>query len=192
MKSQVTTKTGDDGQSDALSGERYSKGHPIMECVGLVDEFRANLALLRHVILREKTADYAAVTEFLLWLAHACLPLGSACSDPESKVPERHPVHIGPAQLEKLEAEQARLEKEVALPKAFIASASNLAAAHADVTCTVARRLERNIVRLKQAIPAFDATAVLKFVNRLSDYLFILARYLEQGEHLAMDPRLLE
>ncbi|MBI4558641.1 MAG: ATP:cob(I)alamin adenosyltransferase [Candidatus Hydrogenedentes bacterium] len=67
-----------------------------------------------------------------------------------------------------------------------------MVSAHADVACTVARRLERSVVRLKELMPTFEATHVLVFLNRLSDYLFILARDLEQGRYSTLDYRVLE
>lgn len=191
MKSTITTKTGDDGQSSALDGERYPKSHPIMEAVGAVDELRAHLALLRLAILHEQPAEYAPLAHFLFWVLHVCFVIGSTCSDPENRKPELHKAAITEAHLAKLEAEQQRLEEHVRLPKTFVVSASNPVSAQADIACTVARRLEREVVRLKESLPEFNAADALRFVNRLSDYLFILARYLEQGRHLAVDYRLL-
>ena len=80
-----------------------------------------------------------------------------------------------------------RLEALTVLPRAFIASASNVVAGQLDVTCTVARRLERNLVRLKEAVPAWRSDDILRFVNRLSDFLFILARYVEEGKHVTLN-----
>ena len=184
MKSQVTTKRGDDGTTSALDGQSYSKSHPIMECVGTLDELRAHTGLLRLAILDHKPRDYEALTEFLLWLMAQYFPIGSACSDPENKRPEYHPRKITQADVDKLEAEQLRLETLTPLPRAFILTASTPVAAQADLACAVARRLERRCVALKETIPAFDAKLLLVFLNRLSDYLFILARSLEEGKHI--------
>ena len=70
---------------------------------------------------------------------------------------------------------------------AFIVSASNTLAAHVDALCATARSFERSLVALREAVPEFDAGVLLAFANRLSDYLYILARHLEDGNHLTVD-----
>lgn len=184
MQSQVTTKRGDNGATDALDGASYSKSHPIMECVGAIDEARAQIALLRLAILERKPKGHEALAAFLLWIIDCLFPVGSACSDPENRHPEYHPRKLVRAEIEKLEAEQLRLETETRLPGAFILAASTPLAAQADLACAVVRRLERRCVALKEAVPLFDATLVIVFLNRLSDFFFILARRLEEGRHI--------
>ena len=85
------------------------------------------------------------------------------------------------------EAFQAELEAKVRLPKQFILSASNPIAAQMDFACTLVRQAERSAVRLKEAVPAFEAALILAFLNRLSDTLFMLARYLDGAGHLTVD-----
>lgn len=187
MKSQLTTKRGDKGQTTALSGDAFSKAHPIMECVGTLDELRAHTAMVRLRILEEKPEDYEALSEFLLWLLHMYFLMGSACSDPLNKHPEYRRRNLSPQDLDKLEAEQQRIEAQTPLPGAFIVSASNALAAQVDIACTVARRLERSIVWLKENVPDFDSDDLMAFANRLSDYLYILARSLEHPAHQPVD-----
>lgn len=183
MDSQVTTRRGDAGYTTALSGDSYSKSHVIMDCVGSIDELRAHLA-----VLRLKVADEdPATANFLLWLLHTCFLLGSACSDPENRHPEYHRRRIGEKEVTRLEAEQARLETLVRLPRQFILSASNEKAAIADLACTVARRMERNVVRLRETESEFNKSEIFVFINRLSDYLYILARWLDKGQYQAVD-----
>lgn len=186
MHSQVTTKRGDDGTTAALDGTSYSKSHPIMECVGAIDEARAHIAALRLAVLEEKPEGGEATAEFLLWVMGRLFPIGSACSDPENKHPEYHPRRLAQADIEKLEAEQLRLEERTPLPDSFVLAASNSLAAQADLACVVARRLERRCVALKEAVPGFDAALIIVFLNRLSDYVFILARKLENGRHITV------
>ncbi len=185
--SQVTTRNGDSGTTRTLAGDVLAKSHAVLECTGWVDSLRAQTAYIRLLILEKKSRDHAEVADFLLWLLHVYFLMGSAVNDPLNKHPEYRKGEIGPEHLERLEAEQRRLEKLIRLPKSFIVSASNLVSAQTDVTATVARTLERNLVRLQEAIPGFEAAAMLSFCNRLSDYLYILARYLEEGHHLVVD-----
>jgi cob(I)alamin adenosyltransferase len=188
MESQVTTRRGDSGYTTALSGDSYSKSHVIMDCVGAVDELRAHLALLRLKVLNEDPA----AAEFLLWLLHACFLLGSACSDPENRHPEYHQRRISGQEVARLEAEQARLEAIVRLPRQFIVSATTETAALADIACTVARRMERNIVRLRETEAEFNKQEIFIFINRISDYLYILARWLDRGHYDAVDYSVLD
>lgn len=192
MDSIVTTKRGDSGQSTALSGEAFSKSHPIMVCAGTLDELRAHVALVRLGVIAEKPRDAAALGDFLRWLLDALFLLGSTCSDPLCKRPEFHRRDLTHGDLDMLEREQARLEAGLELPRAFIVSATSTLAGQADVACTVARRLEREFVRLTETFPDFDAALELSFLNRLSDYLFILARYIEAPAHEAVDYSVLE
>jgi cob(I)alamin adenosyltransferase len=187
MKSQITTKFGDAGQTRALSGDTYSKAHPAMECVGALDELRAQTALLRLRVLAEQPADWEATSSFLFWLLHTYFVIGATCSDPLSKHPEYRTSELGQKEIEKLEVEQLRMEAQVKFPRAFIVSASNTLAAQVDITCTVARRTERALVRLTEEMPGFRPAHLLTFINRLSDYLYVLARYIEQGRHLPVD-----
>lgn len=190
MKSQVTTKRGDSGETTALNGEDYPKDHPVMVCTGTVDELRAHTALARLMLL-ERLPKESASADFLLWVTHTYFLIGTACSDPAGKLASVRGPGVAEAHVEKLEAEQARLEKKLELPRAFIVSAANPVSAQVDVACTVARRLERCLVTLRREVPEFQQPALFRFVNRLSDYLFILARHLEGGEHQPVDKNLL-
>lgn len=191
MKSQVTTKRGDAGSTTAISGDAYPKSHILMECVGTLDELRAHTALARLRIIEEKPANCEHLAEFLLWLLHAYFLIGSACSDPLNKHPEYRKRDLNAKDLETLEAEQQRIEERTPLPQAFIVSANNTLAAQVDLTCTVCRRLERNIVRLKEEAPEFQGHEIFMFLNRLSDFLYMLARSLEHPRHQTVDYGLL-
>lgn len=190
-KSQVTTRRGDEGDTTTLGGERLSKAHPIMACVGDVDELRAQTALVRLEIMTAGPKDSDEIAEFLFWLLHIYFPIGTICSDPLKKRPDVHKYSLSEADIETLEREQLRLEESVTLPHKFIVSASNPLSAKIDVLVTVTRRLERSIANLAEITPGFEAGAVLRFVNRLSDYFYILARYLEHGDHTTVDYDLL-
>ncbi len=187
MKSQVTTKRGDSGTTTAISGDAYPKSHAIMECVGTIDELRAHTALARLRIVEAQPAHAEELAQFLLWLLHAYFLIGSACSDPLNKHPEYRKRDLNVGDLERLEAAQQAIEARTPLPHSFMVSAANTLAAQVDIACTVCRRLERNLVRLKEAMPEFQAQVMLVFINRLSDTLYMLARSLEHPEHQTVD-----
>ena len=187
MKSQVTTKRGDQGETVTLGGDRYSKSHPILECNGQLDCLRTQTAALRLAVLASDHPDREAVGESLMWLLHIFFLMGSQCNDPLNKHPEYRRADVSAAHLKKLEAEQESLEKRVRLPKEFIVSASTALGAAFDVLCTQSRSLERAMVALKEAVPEFEAGILLALTNRLSDYLFLLARFFDGDEHLTVD-----
>lgn len=182
MKSLVTTKKGDSGTTSALDGEVLRKDHPLFEALGALDTMRAEMALLR-TQLRENKPEAEREIEFLLFLLHACFLLGSALADPHTRKPEWHPVRLDSSHLESLETEQARLEACLQLPHAFIVCASNSLAAQADLTASSVRAFERRLTAFQQIVPEFNDPAYTAFVNRLSDYFFVLARFLEEGAH---------
>ena len=191
MRSNVSTKLGDQGETTALNGGTYSKCHPLIHCAGAVDEARAQTALLRQVLMAQNDTGHDDAVAFLHWVLHTFFVIGTECSDPERKHPEYRRGMLGEKELQKLETAQLQLEAELTLPKAFIVGASTLPAAHADVACTAVRRLERAFAALQEAVPGFDAGHLPAFLNRLSDYLYILARWLEHGVHLPVDYRIL-
>ncbi|MBN4046799.1 ATP:cob(I)alamin adenosyltransferase [bacterium AH-315-P07] len=187
MRSQVTTKRGDSGESTAMSGDTLSKSHAIFHACGMVDSVRAHAALLRLKVAASGRGDAKGVSEFLNWLIHTCFLIGSHCNDPHNKHPEYRNRELTQAFLDKLDAYQQDLESRVTLPKNFIAYASNELAAETDILCTEVRALERSIVGVKESEGVFDASVIIPFVNRLSDTLFMLARSFEDGNHTSVD-----
>ena len=186
MRSIVTTGKGDTGQTHTLDGEAVYKDHPITEALGALDMMRTQIALLR-VQLLETRPEARQETDFLLFILHTCFLIGSSVADPHNRKPEWHPVRLHPVHLEKLEAEQARLEATLQLPRAFIACAANTLAAQADVAASATRGFERRLVALRKETPDLAGGLTGAYVNRLSDYLFIVARFLEQGRHQPLD-----
>jgi cob(I)alamin adenosyltransferase len=192
MGSQVTTKRGDTGETRALSGEVYSKSHPIFAACGDVDAMRAGIAALRLKVCDCDNEQATEASEFLFWLLHICFLIGSECNDPLNKKPEYRNRDLSATHLKALEAFQAKVESQVELPKFFIVSASNELAAMTDILCTDVRRLERSIVVLKETLPGFDTTVLLPFINRLSDTIFMLARWFEHGDHTPVNYEVLD
>ncbi len=192
MTSPVTTKRGDTGTTMILAGERLPKSHPILQTTGKVDSLRAQTALLRMQILERGTAQQRELDEPLFWLLHCYFLIGTAVNDPSGKHPEYRQADLDETHLTRLEEIQSALEARVSLPKSFIVSASNSLSAQADVVATVARELERALVQLKDVIPEFEVAAILAFINRLSDSLYIMARFLEEGNHVPVDYSVLE
>ncbi len=187
MASQVTTKRGDKGTTVTLGGDVYSKSHPILECCGQIDSLRAQTGLCRVLMLESNLVGKEAAAETLLWLSHVYFLIGSQCNDPLNKHPEYRRMDVNAGHLQRLEAIQAELESHLRLPKQFIVSATTVLSAQLDVACTQARTVERALVALTEAVPEFSAGPILAWVNRLNDYLFLLARWSEQGNYATVN-----
>lgn len=192
MKSLVTTRTGDSGMTHCIGGRKISKSDPIVECCGWLDVVRAQTALARLDLIEEGPEDYEDIADFLFWLLNAYFLVGTACSDPLREHPEYWKGAIGPEHVQRVESEQEMLEAHLTLPRAFIVSATTRMAAKIDVTATFMRTFERSLVALQEAVPEFDAAHLIPFANRLGDYFYVLARYLENHEHQPVDYGLLE
>ena len=162
----VYTKTGDAGQTALLGGTRVSKGHIRIEAYGTVDELNSWLGVLADHSAGERHALLTSIQRLLFTVGSE---LAADPAKPRLKVP-----HIKEADIEVLE--QAIDQMEATLPplKAFVLPGGNPVASFAHLARTVCRRAERCIVHLgeQEQIPAL----VLPYVNRLSDYLFVLSR----------------
>jgi cob(I)alamin adenosyltransferase len=173
----IYTRTGDDGTTGRLFGGRVSKADAVPDALGAIDEVVAALGLARAL------ADPAsALSATLLELQRDLFVVGA---DLASNPSERGRLEPGVSRV--TDDMVARLESAIddlvaahPLPNAFIVPGAGPASAALDVARAVARRAERRVVALRG-----DGTevsdAVLRYVNRLSDLLFVLAR-IEAGE----------
>lgn len=174
----VTTRGGDGGETSLGDGARLRKDAPRIEAVGAVDEANAAIGLVRlHLPGTDREADamLARVQNDLFDLgADLCVP-GTEGGDASG----------GRTRLRVTDAACARLETEIAamnaaLPplRSFVLPGGSPGAAHAHLARTVARRAERAVVRLMAAEAEAVNPAVLRYLNRLSDHLFVLSRRL--------------
>lgn len=170
----IYTKTGDTGQSSLVSGHRVMKDAQRLQAYGAVDELNSCLGVLRAQLNAINFSD-PGVDPFLEKIQNQLFNLGSqlACDDLQmaAKLPQ-----ISAALSQELEFEIDRMELQLTPLKNFILPGGTLAAAQAHVARTIARRSEREIVSLHATETVqFE---ILQYVNRLSDYLFVLARFL--------------
>lgn len=165
------TKTGDGGETGLLYGGRVSKADPRTEAYGTVDEAISVLGVARALI---KDPGRHAI---ILRVQSELFTVGAElATDPvEYETLLKHFMTVTPDFTSRLEAEIADLEKQVPLPDAFVIPGGTQAAATLDVARTVVRRAERRIVSLQ--LRGYPVKAeLLRYVNRLSDLLFMLAR----------------
>ena len=171
-KSNVYTRTGDSGTTSLVGGTRVAKTDPRLEAYGTVDELNSWLGLLY-----ADPATPATALPVLLKALNTLFDIGAAlATEPTSSW---QPAPMPQATIEALE--QAIDELDATLPRhnRFILPTGHPAAARANIARTVARRAERRIL----AIPDPVDSKILQYINRLSDYLFILSRAINIFNH---------
>jgi cob(I)alamin adenosyltransferase len=166
----IYTRTGDAGDTGLFGGRRVSKDDPRVAAYGAVDELNAVLGVARAA---EPPRGIAAVLDRL---QHYLFDVGSElATPPEAAVTAKaHVSRVGPDWVAALEQEIDRFEDALPPLRAFVLPGGTPAAAALHLARTVARRAERDIVTLAAREPVNPE--LLKFVNRLSDLLFVLAR----------------
>ena len=151
----IYTKTGDKGQTSLANGQRVAKTDPRIEAYGTVDELNSWIGLLRVTVSGEQLA----------WIQNKLFNLGAELSEAPGEWITESDVH----QLESwIDAMQAEVPKQ----HAFVLPAGSESVARCHVCRTVCRRAERRM------IDAQASSVSLQFINRLSDYLFVLSRYI--------------
>jgi len=163
----IYTKTGDSGETSLFDGTRVSKSHGRVDAYGEVDELNAWLGLARSSTL-DPDLDAA-----LVQIQRQLFALGAQLADPGDKIAARvTKAALADADVEHLEALIDRLEAELQPIRRFILAGGAPAGAALHVARTVCRRAERRIVALE---PRPDGV-LIRYVNRLSDLLFVMAR----------------
>jgi len=166
----ITTKNGDGGKTSLYSGETVLKSDLRVEAYGTLDELDAHIGEAKHLIHDENIKQLLIDVQKDLFRVMGQLASKSVeFSNPLTE-----------AEVEKLTASVHDFEQRVGLT-GFVIPGSTAASAKLEVCRTVARRAERRIVALAQGeeVPQI----ILQFVNRLSDFLFIIARWLEKKEN---------
>jgi cob(I)alamin adenosyltransferase len=163
----IYTRTGDTGETSLFDGTRVTKADSRVDAYGEVDELNAWLGLAR------ASGVGADLDAPLVRLQQDLFALGAQLADPADKIADRvTKASLGDADIARLEAFIDRLETELPPLRRFILAGGTPAGAALHVARTVCRRAERRIVALA---PPPDAVLV-RYVNRLSDLLFVLAR----------------
>jgi cob(I)alamin adenosyltransferase len=170
----IYTKTGDDGSTGLYGGERVSKDHPRIATCGALDELNAALGAVLCMALERDTATILAKVQNDLFTLGAEL---ATPSDHAGKLSARSP---GVSDEDIAALEHAIDVKEAVLPplKQFILPGGSEIAARLHSARAVCRRAERALITLHRDHPVRDA--ILIYVNRLSDLLFVLARFANQ------------
>lgn len=167
----IYTRTGDDGTTSLGTGARRKKYDLRVEAYGTVDEVNAVIGLVRLHTTNEKSLDAALgriQNDLFDVEADLCLA---------EKGPGGARLTVTEAQVAWLESEIDRLNSELAPLKSFILPGGSAASAYMHLARTVCRRAERIMVELKDKPGEGVSEPSLKYINRLSDYLFVAGRY---------------
>ena len=169
----IYTRGGDQGETSLGSGARVAKHDPRVGAYGTVDEANATIGLVRLHVEGDVDAMLARIQNDLFDLgADLCTPADEAGGPAGA-------LRIVQPQIDRLEQEIDRLNAGLAPLDSFVLPGGSPAAAYLHLARTVVRRAERDITGLAVGQPV-NPLAV-KYVNRLSDHLFVLARFVNDG-----------
>jgi cob(I)alamin adenosyltransferase len=171
----IYTRTGDNGTTGLTSGPRRPKSDLRVAAYGTVDETNTCVGLAR---LHATTED-ALVDAMLGRISNDLFDLGADLSTPETDKPLAfEPLRIVQAQVDRIEAEIDELNADLAPLRSFVLPGGTPAATHLHLARTVSRRAERLMTELAATEGETVAAPALKYINRLSDFLFVASRYL--------------
>jgi cob(I)alamin adenosyltransferase len=176
----VTTGTGDTGYTGLLGAQRVPKYDPRPDTFGTVDEATSALGLARAVAQDQKVKDIIYRVQQELYLL-----MGELATPPEQY--EQMGLRMTAEHVQHLEQVEAELQSAVEIPNKFIIPGDTLDGAALDMARAIIRRAERMAVKLLHD-GVIQNTEVVRYLNRLSDLIFILARYVEVTSSLANLP----
>ncbi|MCF8372035.1 MAG: cob(I)yrinic acid a,c-diamide adenosyltransferase [Bacteroidales bacterium] len=180
----IYTKTGDTGKTSLIGGTRVAKSHERLEAYGTLDELISWTGLLRDHDIDTQLKEALLEVQDRLMTASSLL----ATDSPNSY--EGLPKLIV-TDIEFLEREIDRMETGLPPLRSFILPGGNMAVSHCHIARTICRRAERIVIKLSED---FDVdTLIIRYINRLSDYFFMLSRRLSfdlQADEVSWKPRL--
>jgi cob(I)alamin adenosyltransferase len=178
MSFKIYTKTGDKGQTGLFGGARVAKNHIRVEAYGTVDELNSYIALIGDLAMERNIRVYG---EILKEIQDRLFTIGAnLASDPDKNMTT---PDILVSDIERLEHEIDAMESVLPPLKHFILPGGHPLVSHCNIARTVCRRAERCVVSL--AKKSVVEPLVIQYINRLSDYLFVLGRRL--GHHLEIE-----
>lgn len=167
--SRIYTRTGDDGQTGIANAERLDKTATLIGAIGDVDELNSVLGLLRSFGLKESVEQQLSVIQ------HKLFDLGASLAQYREQMTVADDVDILEQWIDEMELSLPRLQK-------FILPAGNQVGSYAHLSRAICRRAERSCLQAANSY-SIDHNC-LKYLNRLSDYLFVLARSLNSKQEV--------
>jgi cob(I)alamin adenosyltransferase len=176
----VTTGTGDEGYTGLLGSQRVPKYDPRPDTLGIVDEATSALGLARALAREQKVKEIIYRVQQELYLL-----MGELATPPENY--EQMGLRMTVEHVQQLEQVEEELKREVEIPNKFIIPGDSLDGAALDLARTIIRRAERMAVKLLHD-GVIQNKEVVRYLNRLSDVVFIVARYVEVKSSIAEMP----
>lgn len=171
MTFKIYTKTGDKGQTSLIGGTRVPKHHIRIEAYGTVDELNSYIGLIRDQQIDEQTKT------LLIEIQDRLFTIGSSlASDPDKskmKIPD-----LKEEDVTLLEQEMDKMNEVLPEMRSFVLPGGHTTVSFCHIARCVCRRAERLTIHLSEE--SYVADLVIKYLNRLSDYLFVLSRKLSQ------------
>ncbi len=183
----IYTRTGDSGQSGLIGGKRVSKCDLRLEAYGTLDELNAQLAVLRQLTQSENLQEHILDIQKHLFRIGAQLATPSELQNERVLERNRETSLLSDEMVQELENEIDLMEASLPLQQGFVIPGGSMASAVCHVCRTVCRRAERTCVALSSQTAVDES--LLRFLNRLSDFLFVLSRKycLNESEELYWD-----
>jgi cob(I)alamin adenosyltransferase len=169
-KIKIYTKTGDDGTTGLLGGSRIEKYNVRLEAYGTIDELNSVLGVLRTLNIPEDLSD------IIIYVQNTLFNIGSRLASDEHGDSFTSSLALSDKHIAFIETAIDRMEDELPELKNFIIPGGDPAAANCHVARTICRRAERRIVEFSGQNKV--QPEIIKFINRLSDLLFVMARKL--------------
>lgn len=167
----IYTKTGDKGETSLLGGQRVPKWHERIEAYGTLDEFNAFLGVLLDAITQPELKDFLFHIQDRVFVIESIF--AAATLDDMAGLPQ-----ISEEDVQALEKAIDKINETLPSLSSFILPGGHPQVSAAHVARTVCRRAERCMVKVTRQTPTEEIS--IKYINRLSDYLFVLARKLGQ------------
>lgn len=170
----VYTRRGDSGKTDLVGGVRISKADLRLEAYGTVDELSAHLGLLAAMMADAEDGTMTALREEIIHIQDNLFNVCTHLATDQSQTPLYPSAHLPENATEELEKAIDTMKGQLPEAQGFVLPGGTVIAAQAHVCRTVCRRAERHITALAETTTV--GSEITQYVNRLSDYLFILAK----------------
>ncbi len=171
-KSIVYTKTGDKGTTSLIGGTRVPKNHYRLEAYGTIDELNSFIGMLLSFELDDKTR------KMILNIQNKLFVIGAYLATDNKKNNIRKPIQYDISIVEELEVAMDEMDETLPPLKYFVLPGGHQAVSYCHIVRTICRRAERIILSMSEQTEVNEI--ILKYINRLSDYFFVLSRFLSK------------